>query len=69
MLFRKYLKYIALGALLWLIFDIPAYGLNFFVSYIAQSIKMTPPVYLQLLGTAFTLPGIALAWLLLDRWG
>ncbi|ADN49975.1 MFS transporter [Vulcanisaeta distributa] len=68
MLFRKYLKYIALGALLWLIFDIPAYGLNFFVSYIAQSIKMTP-VYLQLLGTAFTLPGIVLAWLLLDRWG
>ena len=67
-LFRKYLKFILVGAILWLLFDIPFYGLSFFSAYIAQSIKMNP-AQLLLLGTAMGAPGILLAWLLLDRAG
>ena len=67
-LFRKYLKFILVGAILWLIFDIPFYGLSFFSAYIAQSIKMNA-AQLLLLGTAMSVPGTLLAWLLIDRMG
>ncbi len=68
-LLKKYWFYIILGAFLWFLFDIPAYGQSFFISYISNIIKFNNPPLLQAISIGFTFVGAIYFWYLYPKFG
>ncbi len=68
-LLKKYWPYITLGSLLWFLFDIPAYGQSFFISYISDIIGFKNPPLLQAISIIFVFIGAIHFWYLHPRFG
>ena len=68
-LLKQYWFYISLGAILWFIFDIPAYGQGFFISYISNIIGFNNPSLLQIISIGFTIVGMVTFWYLQPKLG
>ena len=68
-LISAYLPLMLVGASLWFLFDIPAYGLGFFVYYISNILHFGNPALLNLIGVGFTYIGALVFWLAHPRLG
>ena len=68
-LLRSYIPYMLLGASLWYLFDIPAYGQGFFITYIANNIGYNNPALMNIISIGFTYLGALIFWLTQPRLG
>ena len=68
-LISAYLPLMLVGASLWYLFDIPAYGQGFFVYYISNILHFGNPALLSFIGIGFTYVGALIFWLVQPRVG